>query len=100
MKKFQCSLSCLEEMQREVRDFCKCQTAEYTALRRKCEQLNWDDANYDKFVDQMNDCGAHLADALERLMSESKKVCLIDEMIPVLKEYVESEMLFSGPGRM
>ena len=83
----------LEREQMAIISFYKKQIEAFRMIKKESEKVQWADANYDMFVNSMNEIGRALSKMIQTL-SNGRDVYIISELISLAREYVENERSF------
>jgi len=57
-------------------------------IKKEIEKIQWEDANYDALIEQMNAIGKELAKALQ-LITNGDDVYAISDVIPLATKYLQ-----------
>lgn len=85
--KLKCTLEELKDYRDFLKKFRRHVVSEYLKLKEKCTTVDWDDDVYYKFVENMNEIGKEIAEALSAFTSDTQ-VPLLDELIRRLERYI------------
>lgn len=85
--KLKCILDELKDYREFLKKFRRHIVSDYLKLKEKCTTVDWDDDVYHKFVENMNEIGDEIAEALSAFTSDNK-VPLLDELIRRLEHYI------------
>lgn len=77
----------IENEKLAVVSFYKKQIEAFRNIKKECEKVEWDDANYDAFVVSMNAIGESLAKIIQTL-SDGRDVYIISELLLLGQEYM------------
>lgn len=87
--RFSCDSQTLEVYGEFIKKFCIDQRNKYLALKRKCENVDWNDSVFMQFADDMDRVGGEIIDALDYL-SDGVKVYLLSDLSPLVNDYLKS----------
>lgn len=90
---FNIDMNALESEKQTVIMFYKKQVEAFRYIKREIEKVQWADANYDELVSSMNEIGKALSSIIQTI-SNGSDVYIIDELLPLAREYLENEKRF------
>ncbi len=86
-------MNAVENEKLAVIAFYKKQIEAFRNIKKESEKVQWNDANYDAFVESMNIIGKALAHIIQTL-SDGSDVYIISDVLHLAKEYMENAKKF------
>ena len=86
-------MGALESEKMAVNSFYKKQLEAFRDIKKDAEKVQWDDDNYDAFVNSMNSIGSALS-AMLQTISNGDEVYVISQLKQAAEEYLQYERKF------
>lgn len=87
--KIKCDTQSLISYRDYLKTFYRNQRIAFISLKKKCENVSWNDSVYYEVISDINDAASEIASALSEL-SDGIRVRFLDELIPLVEQYIDT----------